>query len=72
MISLDIEPQYLPQDDSDHDPSDSALADQEQQLEEEYGEEELNSAEFARIKKSNVFQPIDYSKRKAKIVGTLG
>lgn len=40
---------------------------------EEYGEEEgEQEIEFTKIKRENVFTQIDYTKRKAKIVGTLG
>lgn len=73
MMSLDIEPQYLPQDeDSDQNNNDSGLIDPEAQGEEEYGEEEVENTEFAKIKKAKVFQQIDYSKRKTKIAATLG
>ena len=43
-------------------------------LEEEYGDEEVDPEmlEFTKIKRENVFAQIDYSKRKTKIVCTLG
>lgn len=73
MMSLDIEPQYLPQDeDSDQNNHDSGLIDPEAQAEEDYGEEDMDSSEFSKIKKSKVFQQLDYSKRKTRIVATLG
>ena len=41
--------------------------------EDEYSEEEVQEAvEFTKIKRENVFSQIDYTKRKAKIVCTLG
>lgn len=41
--------------------------------EEDYGEEEgEQEIEFTKVKRENVFTQIDYTKRKAKIVGTLG
>jgi hypothetical protein len=72
-MSLDIEPQYLPQDeDSDQNNNDSGLIDPEAQGEEDYGEEDVETAEFVKIKKSKVFQQIDYTKRKTKVAATLG
>ena len=39
----------------------------------EYGEEGMgDSAEFSKIKRDKVFMQIDFSKRKTKIVCTLG
>ena len=39
----------------------------------EYGEEEAEQEiEFTKTKRENVFSQIDYTKRKTKIVGTLG
>jgi hypothetical protein len=39
----------------------------------EYGEEEAEQEiEFTKIKRENVFSQIDFTKRKTKIVGTLG
>jgi len=41
--------------------------------EEDYGEEEgEQEIEFTKVKRENVFTQIDYTKRKAKIIGTLG
>ena len=41
--------------------------------EDEYGEEEVEQdIEFTKVKRENVFQQIDYSKRKTKIISTLG
>ena len=41
-------------------------------MEDEYGEEAIDPSEFHRIKKEKVFENIDHTKRKAKIVCTLG
>jgi len=41
--------------------------------EDEYGEEMLEgNPEFSKIKRDNVFNAIDYERRKTKIVATLG
>ena len=39
---------------------------------EDYGEEVIEGAEFSKIKRDKVFLPIDYNRRKTKIVATLG
>jgi len=41
-------------------------------MDEEYGEEELEQSDLNKIKRSKVFQTIDYTKRKTKIACTLG
>ena len=38
----------------------------------EYGDEVMGDGEFSKIKKDKIFMPIDYTKRKTKIVCTLG
>ena len=43
------------------------------EVEDEYGDEEMEyELEFTKIKRENVFAPVDYSKRKTKMVATLG
>lgn len=70
-MSLEIEPQYLAHDEDaseNGEPNESSVIDGE-----EYGEEALrDSSEFSKIKRDKVFMQIDYSKRKTKIVCTLG
>lgn len=72
MMSLEIEPQYLAHDeDASEGANDSSVIDG--GLEDEYGEEGMgDSAEFSKIKRDKVFMQIDYTKRKTKIVATLG
>lgn len=41
-------------------------------IEDEYGEEAIGDGEFTKIKKEKIFMPIDYTKRKTKIVCSLG
>ena len=41
--------------------------------EDEYGQEvDPEEIEFTKIKRENVFQEIDFSKRKTKIIATIG
>ena len=54
MMSLDIEAQYLPQDDEISQDNEETPAALNQALEEEYGEE-LDHSDFNKIKKSKVF-----------------
>ena len=72
MMSLEIEPQYLAHDEDASDgQNETSVIDG--ALEEEYGEEAMGeSSEFSKIKRDKVFMQIDYSKRKTKIVCTLG
>ena len=75
MMSLEIQPQYLAEDDDASDNMDGAEGlglNQDENIEEEYGEEAMGEAEFSKIKKEKIFMPIDYTKRKTKIVCTLG
>ena len=75
MMSLEIQPQYLAEDDDASDNMDGAEGlglHQDEDIEEEYGEEAMGEAEFSKIKKEKIFMPIDYTKRKTKIVCTLG
>ena len=70
MMSLEIEPQYLAHDEDaseNGDPQESSVIDGE-----EYGEEALGDSEFSKIKRDIVFMQIDFSKRKTKIICTLG
>lgn len=70
MMSLEIEPQYLAHDEDaseNGDPQESSVIDGE-----EYGEEALGDSEFSKIKRDKVFMQIDFSKRKTKIICTLG
>lgn len=72
MMSLEIEPQYLAH---DEDASDNGEQNESSGFAngEEYGEEAMgDSSEFTKIKRDKVFMQIDYSKRKTKIVATLG
>lgn len=69
-MSLEIEPQYLAHDEDaseNGDPQESSVIDGE-----EYGEEALGDSEFSKIKRDKVFMQIDFSKRKTKIICTLG
>jgi hypothetical protein len=74
MMSLEIQPQYLAEDDesADMDGAEGLGLNQDENIDEEYGEEALGEAEFSKIKKEKIFMPIDYTKRKTKIVCTLG
>jgi hypothetical protein len=71
MMSLEIEPQYLAH---DEDASENAEQNESSVIDgEEYGEEGMaESAEFSKIKRDKVFMQIDFTKRKTKIVCTLG
>ena len=67
MLNEEIHAQYQAVDDLD------AVSEPQSSLEgegeEEYEEEEV---EFTKIKRENVFQEIDFTKRKAKIIATIG
>jgi hypothetical protein len=52
--------------------NDSLGIEGEANIEDEYGEEVIGEGEFSKIKKEKIFMPIDYTKRKTKIVCTLG
>ena len=54
--------------DDDVDEADSSLIDAQEGIEDEYFEDE----EFTRIRKEQVFGQIDFTRRKTKIVATLG
>jgi len=74
MMSLEIQPQYLAEDDDGSEGMDGseALGLEDGEVGDEYGDEVLGEAEFTKIKKDKIFMPIDYTKRKTKIVCTLG
>jgi len=40
--------------------------------EDEYGDEVIEGAEFSKIKRDKVFMQIDFSRRKTKMIATLG
>ena len=40
--------------------------------EDDYGEEMVDAAEFSKVKRDKVFMQIDFSRRKTKIVATIG
>ena len=74
MMSVEIEPQYLAQDDDisqeEGEVNESSALDGQ---EDEYGDEVMEGApEFTKIKREKVFVPIDFSRRKTKITCTLG
>ena len=75
MMSLDIEPlSYLAQDEDAsevHEGQDDSDVSGPYGLVDEYGEDE-GQPEFSKIKKEKVFGTIDFSRRKSKIVCTLG
>eukprot|EP00355_Strombidium_rassoulzadegani_P002942 CAMPEP_0168613124 /NCGR_PEP_ID=MMETSP0449_2-20121227/3287_1 /TAXON_ID=1082188 /ORGANISM="Strombidium rassoulzadegani, Strain ras09" /LENGTH=566 /DNA_ID=CAMNT_0008653743 /DNA_START=15 /DNA_END=1715 /DNA_ORIENTATION=- len=67
--------EYLAQDDDasqDQEGNDSSVIDGENGMEDEYGDEEGAPHNSTKLKKEKVFQQIDYSKRKTKIICTLG
>lgn len=75
MMSLEIQPQYLAEDEDASDNmegNDSIGIEGDANIEDEYGEEVIGEVEFSKIKKDKIFMPIDYTKRKTKIVCTLG
>lgn len=74
MMNVEIEPQYLAQDEDlsvdEGEINDSSVIDGQ---EDEYGDEVMeDGAEFSKIKREKVFVPIDYTRRKTKICCTLG
>ena len=74
MMNVEIEPQYLAQDEDlsvdEGEINDSSVIDGQ---EDEYGDEVMDDqAEFSKIKREKVFVPIDYTRRKTKICCTLG
>ena len=74
-MSLEIQPQYSAEDYDGSDNmegNDSLGLEEGANIEEEYGEEVAGDAEFSKIKKEKIFMPIDHTKRKTKIVCSLG
>jgi len=74
MMNVEIEPQYLAQDEDlsvdEGEINESSVIDGQ---EDEYGDEVMDDqAEFSKIKREKVFVPIDYTRRKTKICCTLG
>ena len=74
MMSVEIEPQYLAQDEDlsqdEGDINESSVIDGQ---EDEYCDEVMDgNPEFCKIKREKVFVPIDFTRRKTKIVCTLG
>lgn len=71
-MSLDIEPlSYLAQDEDASEVQEGNESEGYDQMVDEYGEE-AGQHEFGKIKKEKVFGTIDFSRRKTKIVCTLG
>jgi hypothetical protein len=66
MLSDEIQAQYPSVDDFDATTNSQVNSSAQ---DEEYEEEEL---EFTKIRRENVFQQVDYTKRKTKIICTLG
>ena len=73
MLNEEMHAQYQAVDDLDAVTNSQGDGSSQNDQAEEYGEEEgEQEIEFTKIKRENVFTQIDYTKRKAKIVGTLG
>lgn len=71
MLNQEIHPPYQPVDDLDGLTNSQDSMDGEG--EDDYEDEEaLEQVEFTKIKRENVFTPIDFTRRKAKIIVTLG
>lgn len=79
MLNEEIHAQYQAVNDLDDvsqsQDNQSSIVEGQEGLEEEYGDEDVidgEMLEYTKIKRENVFAQIDYSKRKTKIVCTLG
>ena len=73
MLNEEMHAQYQAVDDLDAVTNSQGDGSSQNEHEEDYGEEEgEQEIEFTKVKRENVFTQIDYTKRKAKIVGTLG
>ena len=78
MMSLEIQPQYLAEDDDASESMNGGAGGGSEEGEDGYmqvledGDVEIVGVNDTNLKKDKIFMPIDYTKRKTKIVCTLG